>query len=207
MICNSDGIFGALSDETLLNILSYLTPYELLLPPCCRFRALTIDALRISTREICSNIPGNVRGNMIKHLFMWPLVYYCYFYHYKYCTKSLNNTFGRYKEDDLCCIRYNSTSRRVTGMTRAATSRFIIEYNKGTIKIKISFSGNYTSIMCIYNDIVNTHITIPDDKNMEIFSLYKVGIRSNHSVKINFGNDFDKKCLLMKASTCDIKPS
>jgi hypothetical protein len=200
LICGHDGIFGVLCDEILLNILSYLTPNELLLPPCRRFRALTLDALRISTGQLCANMDRIIYNNMIKYLFRQPLYYYCYFYYHKYGIKLSNNIYKLYKKDDMCIIKCDNTTRKVTQLGPAMRDRHMIEYNNNSNNIRVSFTSLGTFITYIRNDIVTALITINNDGDAEIDSTIPVVIRSNCIIKMDSLDYIGNKCLFIKSS-------
>jgi hypothetical protein len=72
LIGGPDGIFGALSDEVFLHILSYMRPIELLEPPCSRFYYLRGTLLR----ERTYSVSRDVIDGFISTIFIHPIVFH-----------------------------------------------------------------------------------------------------------------------------------
>ncbi len=193
--CGPDGIFGALSDEILLHIMTYLSPNELTRPPCMRFRRMTIDALKTSTSNLRNIIPHNIRDNMIKHLFMYPVCYYYFLYYNIYNPYYLKYQLIIHKKGDKHLITYNKNKREVTKLRKSKYDAYEIVYNKTTnylnvknIKYQYKFNDGCVKIICTVNDCVKICIGLYE-KTISIDSLYHVYVSNDRTVYIVFDNN------------------
>jgi hypothetical protein len=197
-ICGPDGVFGALCDEILLNVMCYLGPNELLLPPCRRFRELAIDALTIATKDIYSSMSEFIRNNMIKYLFIYRICYHVFLYHHKYKTKTMNHAFGYHEKGAPYCIQYSIATRKIIKTIPCVDSVFAIEYKYADNILKIGFTDKNTQIYHIHDNIIKLGMSIRNDGSVTSLSEYAVTVKPDGI--INTTHPFDgPKCLFKRA--------
>jgi hypothetical protein len=188
-ICGSDGIFGALSDEILLHIMSYLGPRELTKPPCMRFRRMIIDALKISTRSMCDIVPNNVRDNIIKHLFMYPVCYYYYLYYHIYMPGVLKHKFIIYKKGDRHLITYGTDKKILKWRKSKLYDTYEIIYTHGynlsIFTYRYKFTNDDVHIICTLGSYIKLYVELYK-YSVTTDSCYKVYISNDKNVHVKF---------------------
>jgi hypothetical protein len=189
-ICGPDGIFGALSDEILLHIMSYLGPRELTNPPCMRFRNMVVDVLKILTRTICNDIPLVIYNNMIKYLFMYPICYYIYFYYHIHDEDELSYKYIKYEEGTCKNHRYDM-NMRIDGFQLLKPKVYEILYvPNGASDIKLSYKFTLASIYITYYTKYEfkTYIHIYNGQYRRICTTWELQMLSNNNFYLQLGH-------------------
>jgi hypothetical protein len=141
LIGGPDGIFGALSDEILLHILSYMRPSELLKPPCSRFYYLR----GILLRERTYGVSRDVIDGFISTIFIYPIVFHVAVSDRGYIIKRCD-TRGAYCIDIPKKSQYDRWN-------------YVIKSKSSKVK-KLEMKGNNSDVPDIYFDQTNDLIYV-----------------------------------------------
>jgi hypothetical protein len=154
LIGGPDGIFGALSDEVLLHIISYLDVQSLQRPLCRRFLCLREYFLR----HYKYNIDPISANTFITKIFIYPIVF-----HVAMITKKIENP-----NDNYWRYTINTQSGSMMKCVILNKSYWIVNTtkNKGSTKLSVSDHDRYISV---YTKKYIVKIS-KDDFNYKIFS-------------------------------------